>query len=57
MTCKLIDETEKYLIVTLPVEDETRRTKILTKGTKLFVQFIKEKHAVYQFESEVINHN
>lgn len=53
-SCKLIDETEEYLIVTLPIEERTRRTKVFTNGTELLVRFIKEKHAVYQFKSQVI---
>lgn len=53
-SCKLIDETEEYLIVTLPVEEKTRKTKVFINGTELLVSFIKENHAVYQFTSEVI---
>ncbi|HEY4602527.1 MAG TPA: flagellar brake domain-containing protein [Cerasibacillus sp.] len=53
-SCKLIDETEEYLIVTPPVDEKTRQTKVFINGTELLVSFIKENHAVYQFKSQII---
>ena len=53
--CKVVDCTEHKLIIDYPLNEKTKKTAFLMKGTKLNAMFIGEDKSVYGFSTEVKN--
>ncbi|WP_068671990.1 flagellar brake protein [Oceanobacillus sp. Castelsardo] len=50
--CKIIEETEQYLVVDYPISIHNNKTTYLAVGTRVSISFIDNK-AVYQFNSKI----
>lgn len=52
--CKIIDKNGHYLFVDYPVNDKTKRTALLAKGTYMKASYIGNDQSVYSFTTKVI---
>ncbi|OZU90093.1 hypothetical protein CIL03_02840 [Virgibacillus indicus] len=50
---KVIEKNEHYLFIDYPVNEKTRKTAFLAKGTLLMVVFAGDDQAIYQFPSKI----
>ncbi|ASN05498.1 flagellar brake protein [Virgibacillus necropolis] len=52
--CKIIEKNEHYLIIDYPVNEKTKRTAMLPKGTNLQTSYIGSDQSVYSFSTKVV---
>ncbi|MDO6450704.1 flagellar brake domain-containing protein [Oceanobacillus profundus] len=52
--CKIIEKNDNYLIIDYPIDEKTRKTKILPKRRLFKVKFVGKDQVVYQFTSEIV---
>lgn len=52
--CKIIEKNEHYLFIDYPVNEKTKRTSILPKGTYMQSSYIGNDQSVYSFTTKVI---
>lgn len=52
--CKIIEKNDKYLIIDYPIDEKTKKTKILPRKKLFKVTFVGKDNVVYQFTSEIV---
>ncbi|PAV29514.1 hypothetical protein CIL05_11655 [Virgibacillus profundi] len=51
---KIIEKNEHYLFIDYPINEQTRKTAFLPKGTIFSAAFAETDKAIYQFRSEIV---
>ncbi len=52
--CKIIEKNDKYLIIDYPIDEKTKKTRMLPKRKLFKVNFVGKDQVVYQFTSEIV---
>ncbi|WP_404453193.1 flagellar brake protein [Oceanobacillus kapialis] len=52
--CKIIEKSEHYLFIDYPINEKSKKTSFLPKGTVLKATFVDEKQHLYAFKTEIV---
>lgn len=54
--CRIVDRTNQTISIDYPINEKTKKQGIFPNGTKFRACFIGMDHAIYEFETEIIQH-
>lgn len=52
--CKIIEKNEYYLFIDYPINEHTKKTSFLPKGTYLTATYVGSDQSVYSFHSQIV---
>ncbi|GAQ17466.1 glycosyltransferase [Oceanobacillus picturae] len=52
--CKIIEKSEHYLFIDYPINEKTKKTTFIPKGTVLKAMFMDERQNLYAFKTEIV---
>ncbi|WP_099158376.1 flagellar brake protein [Virgibacillus ndiopensis] len=52
--CKVIEKNEHYLFIDYPVNEQTKKTSYLPKGTYIAVTYVGSDQSVYSFHTQIV---